>query len=632
MGRIRILDDNVVNHIAAGEVIERPASVVKELIENSLDAGANQITINIENGGKKLIQVADDGSGMDRDDALLAINQHATSKIYTINDIHNITTLGFRGEALASIAAVSEMELTTLPQNKSDKAATEIVVRWGKIEEVKEVASTPGTIVKVRNIFQNLPARKKFLKTQATEMRHIIQAVQRLASVHFETGFRLLHNGKELHNYPKVDILEKRIADIFGSSFFQQNIIPLQRESALIQLQGYIGAFDEDYEWGDTHLLFINGRYINDKIVYSAIRKAYEPFIKKNLKSSQLPLYILFLSIPNDRIDFNVSPTKSEVRFDDSQMVFNFIRDTLTDALLVYEGHKYESIQKTYKEELKSKTGYPADSFDKTNLPSKGLGKPGFITHPERGKDWKEIEAIFPRKKSSPSEKTDQEDAFIHRKKDVQLVSFFDEKIVKDKNKLVETEIVNPWQAGNLFIFVGMKTGVIAIDQHAAHERILYEKILQQIEKPQHSAGQRLLFPFVLDLPKHLQKIIPELVEEHIELFNRAGFKLKAFSGNSIVVEEIPKDIHDWKSGQVLINIFEQLEETLDPQADFKEKLASSYACHAAIKAGQRLTKTQMLALINDLFACKNPFFCPHGRPTIIEISFDELEKRFKRV
>jgi DNA mismatch repair protein MutL len=629
MGRIKILDENVVNHIAAGEVIERPASVVKELVENSLDAGANQITINIENGGKKLIQVADDGSGMARDDALLAIKPHATSKIYTISDISNITTLGFRGEALASIAAVAELELITLPQNMPDSPATQITIQDGKIDKISEVASTPGTIVKVRNLFQNVPARKKFLKTQTTEMRHIIRAAQRLACVHFETGFRLLHNGRESLNYPKVDILEKRIADIFGSSFFQQNIIPLQRETAQIQIQGYIGAFDVDYEWGDTHLLFINGRYINDKIVYSAIRKAYEPFIKKSIKSSQLPLYLLFLNISNDKIDFNVSPTKSEVRFDNSQMVFNFIKDTITDALLVYEGQKYESISKSSQEKLSGQTGAPAGAFGNSN---KGLDKKRFFSRPDRDETWKELDAIFPQRKKDAKSMPDQEDMFINKKKDVQLVSFFDEEIVKDKNKLIETEMVNPWQAGNLFIFVGMKSGVIAIDQHAAHERILYEKILQQLEKSQTSARQRLLFPFVLDLPKHLQKIIPELVEEHIDLFNNIGFKLKIFSGNSIIVEEIPKDIHDWNSGQVLINIFEQLEESLEPQVDFKEKLASAYACHAAIKAGQRLTKREMLALINDLFACKNPFFCPHGRPTIIEIPFDELEKRFKRV
>lgn len=629
MGRIKILDENVVNHIAAGEVIERPASVVKELVENSLDAGANQITINIENGGKKLIQVADDGSGMARDDALLAIKPHATSKIYTISDISNITTLGFRGEALASIAAVAELELITLPQNMPDSPATQITIQDGKIDKISEVASTPGTIVKVRNLFQNVPARKKFLKTQTTEMRHIIRAVQRLACVHFETGFRLLHNGRESLNYPKVDILEKRIADIFGSSFFQQNIIPLQRETAQIQIQGYIEAFNVDYEWGDTHLLFINGRYINDKIVYSAIRKAYEPFIKKSIKSSQLPLYLLFLNISNDKIDFNVSPTKSEVRFDNSQMVFNFIKDTITDALLVYEGQKYESISKSSKEKLSGQTGAPAGAFGNSN---KGLDKKRFFSRPDRDETWKELDAIFPQRKKDAKSMPDQEDMFINKKKDVQLVSFFDEEIVKDKNKLIETEMVNPWQAGNLFIFVGMKSGVIAIDQHAAHERILYEKILQQLEKSQTSARQRLLFPFVLDLPKHLQKIIPELVEEHIDLFNNIGFKLKIFSGNSIIVEEIPKDIHDWNSGQVLINIFEQLEESLEPQVDFKEKLASAYACHAAIKAGQRLTKREMLALINDLFACKNPFFCPHGRPTIIEIPFDELEKRFKRV
>ena len=616
MNRIRILDEKVINHIAAGEIVERPASVVKELIENSLDANATNITIIIEMGGKKLIQVIDNGSGMLRDDVLLSLERYATSKVYNIEDIRNISTLGFRGEALPSIAVVSDMEITSLSQNCKDCTATQIIISNGKIKNVSEVGSNPGTIVKVKNLFKNVPARKKFLKTDQTEMFHITRNVQYLACTHPETGFRLIHNDKEILNYPKVPLLEKRIADIFGNKFFQKNIIPIQHENPILSLLGFIGSFQEGIIWSSVswRIIFINNRFINDKIIYSAIKKAYEPFTQKSLLKSKLPLYLIFLKVANEQIDFNVSPTKTEVRFADSKFIFNFVKNTITDSLLNYEKQKYSEI----KSKPISSLSIPERELisGKKSLPDFKKAKPKpFSTYKD------ELDGVF------------QPNAFRKDERDVQLVSFFDEKIIKDKNKIIETEIVNPWQIGKSFIFVETKDGVITIDQHAAHERILYEKILSNFKKSEQSRfGQKLLFPLVIDLPKFLQKTIPELVEHNIDIFKQIGFKVKIFSGNSIIIEEIPKDLQNWNNGEVLIDILKQLEEEYQPKMDFKEKLAASYACHASIKLGQKLNKREMLGLINQLFATQNPFFCPHGRPTIIEISFDELKKRFKRI
>jgi DNA mismatch repair protein MutL len=618
MSRIRILNEQVINHIAAGEVVERPASVVKELIENSLDANATNITLNIENGGKKLIQVSDNGSGMTKDDALLSIERHATSKIYEIDDIHHISTLGFRGEALPSIAAVSEMEIITLPQNSKNQPATQIIIVGGKIKCVSEVAGNPGTIMKVKNLFANVPARKNFLKTQQTEIHHIVRNVQYLACTHYETSFRLIHNGKEILNYPKVNLLEKRIADIFGSKFFQENIIPIQKETPLISIQGYIGSFEEGANWPSTgwRNLFINNRYINNKIVYSAVRRAYEPFTKKSLSKSQLPLYIIFIRVANDQIDFNVSPTKTEVRFAEPNLVFNFVKNSITDFLLNYESQKFTEI-KLEAEKSYALTGAISGSTKKQQTRGEARKLPRFSLY--KGK----LDEMFrPPATEFPKEKSD-----------VQLITFFGEKIIKNKNKIVETEIVNPWQVGKSFIFVETRNGVLAIDQHAAHERVLYEQILNRLTKSsQNTEGQKLLFPLVMDLPKYLQKIIPDLIEQNLDTFKQIGFKIKVFSGNSLIIEEIPHDLHNWNNGEILLNILQELEEEYQPQMDFKKKLAQSYACHAAIKAGQKLCKKEMLALINSLFAAKNPFFCPHGRPTIIEISFNELRKRFKRI
>ena len=606
MSRIKILEEKVINHIAAGEIIERPASVVKELVENSIDSNATKIVINIEDGGKKLIEVIDNGSGMTGDDALLSLERHATSKIYTLDDIQNISTLGFRGEALPSIASVSDMEIISLSQNEKNKPACLIHIKGGDIKNVGQTGSIPGTIIRVRNLFQNVPARQKFLKTTQTEMQHITRTIQHLACTHHEISFKLVHNNREILNYPRVEFLEKRIVEIFGDNFFKNNVIPVQTSQEGLKLQGFIGSYHEDAKWQKIHYLYINGRYISDKIVYSAIKKAYEPFTKKSLLKNQLPLYILLLELPGNLIDVNVSPTKTEVRFKDSRIIFNFIKTSLTNSLLDYERQKYAELQKDTIEPEDLSSSLEGRSQRSIHRGSHHIGTLG-------GQD--------PRT-----------DLFTNTRKDVQLESLFEDNVVKNKNKIIESEIVNPWQIDNSFIVVEIKSGMLIVDQHAAHERVQYEKIKHRLEHNEKGLdGQKLLFPLVIDLPKHLQKIIPDFIEEYREMFVKVGFKIKVFSGNSIIVEEIPKDLQEWKKGDILVEIFKQIEEEFSPEGDFRDTLAKSYACHASIKLHQKLSKKEMLELINRLFACKNPFFCPHGRPTIIEITFEELKKRFKR-
>ena len=607
MSRIKILDEKVINHIAAGEIIERPASVVKELVENAIDSNPTKIVINIEDGGKKLIEVIDNGSGMSRDDALLSLERHATSKIYSLDDIQNISTLGFRGEALPSIASVSNMEIISLPQNEKNEPATFIRIKGGDIQDVSQTGSTSGTTIRVKNLFMNVPARQKFLKTTQTEMQHITRTIQHLACTHHDISFKLVHNNREILNYPKVEFLEKRIVEIFGDNFFKNNVIPVQTSQEGLKLQGFIGSYHEDAEWQKIHYLYINERYISDKIIYSAIKKAYEPFTKKTLLKNQLPLYILLLELPGNLLDVNVSPTKTEVRFKDSRIIFNFIKTSLTNSLLDYERQKYAELHQDNAVQSgldQAHTTGDQDSQHKTSL------------------------HIGPSGKQDP-----RTDLFTKYRKDVQLAYLFEDNVIKNKNKIIESEIVNPWQIDNSFIVVEIKSGMLIVDQHAAHERVQYEKIKYRLEHNEKGLeGQKLLFPLVIDLPKHLQKIIPDYIEEYREMFVKVGFKIKVFSGNSIIVEEIPKDLQDWKKGDILVEIFKQIEEEFSPEGDFRDTLAKSYACHASIKLHHKLSKKEMLELINRLFACKNPFFCPHGRPTIIEISFDELRKRFKRI
>lgn len=628
MKRIRLLDEKVINHIAAGEIIERPASIVKELMENSLDANANSISVIVENGGKKLIEVIDNGSGMSEDDALLCLERHATSKIYSLKDINDIATLGFRGEAIPSIAQVSSMEITSLPQNNKNQPATNIKIFYGNINDVTKTAGNPGTRIKVKNLFNRVPARKKFLKTARTEFRHILNLFQNIACINPEVSFILIHNNRETLNYPKVNLLEKRIAQIFGDEFFQSNIVPIQETNPQIEIHGFLGSFRGNIFEHNVHKIFINNRAINDRFVYSAIKMAFEPFTKKRLNKNEIPLYIIFLNITPDKIDFNVSPTKNEVRFINSNFVFNFVKNSVRDALL---NHEKQNIQENSPTQTSFEKPNFSDRFsEKTNThSSQSNSLNAFHKEKERFSDHKtEMDNLFLTRKSQNSDKTD----FVTNKKDVQLVSFFDEKIVKNKNKIVETEMINPWQLGESFIMVEQKSGVMIIDQHAAHERVLYEKIKEYFEKKRKDSDcQRLLFPLVIDLPKYLQQFIPELIDEHHDLFVQAGFQLKVFSGNSVVVDGIPAYLKNWDNGEILLNIFKYLEQEYQPKMDFKDKLAQSMACHAAIKINHKLSKKEMLELINQLFACNNPFVCPHGRPTIIDITFEELYKRFKR-
>jgi len=592
MNRIKILPERVRNHIAAGEIIERPASVVKELMENSVDANAKTIKVIIENGGKKLIKVIDNGSGMNKDDALLALERHATSKIYSLDDVEHISTLGFRGEALPSIAAVCQFELTTLMQKESKSPGRLIKIDFGDIKDVTKTATNPGTTITVKNLFVKIPARKKFLKTTRTEFAHIKRTFRNIATTNPEISFTLIHNGKRIYHFPGVNLLEKRISQIYGDSFFENEILSINNESTFVAINGYIGSFREESALGNIHDIFVNNRYINDRVIYSAIKKAYEPFTKKTLKKNQVPMYIIFLNIDNNKVDFNVSPNKEEVRFYNSNFIFQFVKKTITDHLLNYEKDKFSDEETTSQE-------------------NKTPRKKAFSSYKN------ELDALFKESKT---------------KKDVQQINFMDHEIAKDKNKIIEYDIVNPWQIGDSFILVETKEGILVIDQHAAHERILYEKVKNNFKNEENnSKSQKLLFPLVIDLPKYLQDIIPDLIEEHAVLFHKAGFKLKVFSGNSVVVEEIPAYIKNWDKDKTMLEIFRNIEDEFNPKINFEDNLAKSTACHAAIKVNQKLTKKEMLQLINQLFAAENPFVCPHGRPTLIEISFAELYNRFKR-
>ncbi len=629
MAKINILSENVRNMIAAGEVIERPASVVKELVENSIDAGSSAISVIVENGGKDLIQVIDNGHGMSPDDAMLALESHATSKIRNVEDIVHIDSLGFRGEALPSIASISSFSMLT--RSADHEVALRIDIRDGKLKDVQKTSANPGTTIWVRGLFKSLPARRKFLRSETVELRHILKYFHYQAVLYPEISFKLIADGRERLNYISTQDRKQRMAEIFGSGFFTDDIIEVHKDFEDYHIEGYIFGLEErSNKLVDAQYVFINGRFINDKTVKHSIRSAYEPFIQKTRiwMKGQTPPYILFLSVPPTQIDINVSPTKNEVRFRENQKVHSFIFETLSKSLRGYEDSKFASAREKFSHPFNKDeraTSLERDIFvqntpmpryaeyqkEHSNLFQADLFKDA---HPE---DMQDIPIVNPVK----FDKDEQSELFTQIPND--SVPY---KLLLQS----EEEYINPWQLHNTYIFVQVEDGLVIIDQHAAHERIVYEKLI-------HRAGgapatrQKLIIPLVIDIPPYVATEIKELIDENMELFSKVGFMLKKFSGDSIVIEEIPAELGDFQGGQVFIDILQQLETELATNTDFRDSLAKSIACKAAVKANEKLSRREMLDLINNLFACQVPYFCPHGRPLIVKMTLSDFEKKFKR-
>ncbi|MBN1326682.1 MAG: DNA mismatch repair endonuclease MutL [Candidatus Cloacimonetes bacterium] len=607
MGKIKILAEEVANRIAAGEVIERPASVVKELVENSIDAEATSIIVSIEQGGKKLIQTVDNGIGMSEDDALQCFERHATSKIRTVEDIFQIHSLGFRGEALPSIASVSQLTLIT--KDKNSDLASQIEFNSGRLTDFTKTSANQGTTIIVRNLFRNVPARKKFLKSDQVEFKHILNYLHYQSVLYPQIHFRLIVNGSEKLNYPVVSDRETRMLAIFGRNFLQKDLLKLDSGDRLPRLSGFLGGLEDEAEsFLDYRYLYVNGRFIRDKVIMHSIRSAYDPFLKKNRKfqSGKLPPFILFLLVSPDQVDFNVHPAKMELRFTDPGAIHNFVKRNITERLLTYEENKFASARQKFAATLQEERP--------TSL--------------EQAIYRKKSERHFSSYKKE-FEKLNQPDLF--NQPDPDELDQSQKNINRDLFLKAEEDVINPWQLHQSYIFVQIQEGLLIIDQHAAHERIIYEKILHRIHGAP-AQTQRLLFPLVIDLPPYLNNIIPQLISENLEILNKIGFSIKTFSGDSIVIDEIPVEIENWDGGEVFIEILKKLEEEFSQTEDFRDSMSKSIACKAAVKAGRKMTRKEMLTLINDLFACEVPYYCPHGRPLIIKMTLTEFEKKFKRI
>ena len=582
--KVIILPEELTNKIAAGEVVDRPASIVKELVENSIDAGSDEITILLKNGGKSLIQVVDNGTGMSREDAILAIQRHTTSKISTYDDLHNIKTLGFRGEALASIASVSQMDLKTVLHE--ERTGTLIKIEGGTIEDVIDVGGARGTSVSIKNLFYNTPARKKFLKSDETEYRHILSFIQRFTLAYFETSFIVYHNDQKIFEL-KPSQPELRLIDVLGSRY-KDSLIKIEDKGAVLQIWGFVGKQDTAKKSRGDQFLFLNGRYIVNRALNHAIISSYGAIIPRG----EFPLYVLFLEIDPRRIDVNVHPSKLEVKFADEQLIYSLLRAAIKKGLSSeqvipsFQPHasiESKTIPKAKETFLAQQTAIPLFETARRTHKLPGIDLPQPMPRPAK-----------PAVKVSPA-----------------------------KEKF---ERSNVWQIHNQYILSEIKSGLVIIDQHVAHERILYERALRDFERS-NPASQQLLFPHVVELTpeeySYLREILPFL--------EKIGFVIKGFGGNTVVIEGLPSGMKIANADKILNEIIDEFQANRSTSLDIRDNVAKSYSCKMAIKKGEPLSLEEMNNLIDQLFATQSPYFCPHGRPIVINLSIEELNKRFGR-
>jgi len=578
MGKIHILSDDLRNKIAAGEVIERPASIVKELMENSIDAGATQIEVIIVGGGNVSIQVIDNGHGLDGEDLILAFSRYSTSKITSKEDLHGIHTLGFRGEALASIASVAQVRAISTTDGREE--GNELIITDGNFSDLVPASIQEGTSVTVTDLFFSVPARRKFLKSAQVEFRHILQTIRRYSLSYPELAFRLISDNNELLNL-QPEKMEDRIGNIFDPSY-RNNVLPVTYEKKPFTVQGFVGNLNLVRKRRGEQFFFLNRRYIVNSLMNSAIYSAYQSLINRG----EFPLFVVNLNMPLDQVDVNVHPVKIEVRFRDEWRVYHVLKSAVTEAIT--------DILKTIPDfSSQVKREGPFESYHQSKFP-----KNNTTTHPRSTVQPGSLERAKEYVKSISTRTPDQE--------------------------FLDLETI--WQVHNKYIVSEIKSGLVIIDQHVAHERVLFDQAMESMEGSS-MPSQSLLFPNVVEFPTDDYGILIDL----LPYLTKIGFRLKEFGKNSILIEGVPSEMGWGSEKNILKEIIDDYQTHRKEYSSFQEGFAASYACRAAIKAGDQLTKEEMQTLVDRLFATKHPYYCPHGRPIIINLSIDELDRRFER-
>ncbi len=575
MAKIAILPDLLINKIAAGEVIERPASVVRELVDNAIDAGATQIEIEVLHGGKKLIKVSDNGTGMDRDDAVLCFQRHATSKIRSEDELFDISTLGFRGEAIPAIASVSKVTLTS--SSAGSDVGVKIDINAHQEKEIMDAPALKGTTIEIRDIFYNTPARRKFLKTNPTELSHIIDVIVNKAFAYPDRGFLLRHNTSELLNAPAASDLKERFRQLYGEEMADE-FLALGKDSKAIKITGFISSAEYTRGTRSHQVIFVNRRPVKNPTINHAIYDAYREVLPKE----RHPAYFLFLEIDPTLVDVNVHPAKREVKFERPDDIHRFVRAAVYEAL------------------------NPGTEVDVTTHNLKGFGYQGRGTSkgPYPGQDVPVVSDSALTEFNGP-----QTDIFSSGLTHHMPVFF---------------------HVGESFVAAASEKGIMIIDQHAAHERIMYEKFLRKT----------MIEPEALFLPLRVELPIKEhgLITKHKDILNGLGLDIEDFGGNNVIVRSIPKQLKKADMKGLLLDIASgiQEEETSGIKGTITEdillkNIAARIACHKSVRGSEHLTNEELSRMMQDLDQAEEPDKCPHGRPTRIYVSLDELNKMFKR-
>jgi len=606
---IKVLPETLSNKIAAGEVVERPASVVKELMENALDAGATRITVSVEKGGRTLIQVVDNGTGMTPDDALLSIERYATSKIYDDRDLFAIDTLGFRGEALPSIASVSRLTLETRHQSRD--AGLRVEMSGGTLGRVTEIGAPIGTLVAVRDLFFNTPARRKFLKTVATEMSHISEVVTNMAMGWPRVAVTLRHDGREVKSWPAAADPADRVAEVVGRGI-GGDLLRVDRSADEAVVTGWIASSGVTRSTTRGIYLYVNGRYIRDRMIQRALFSGYRGRIMKG----QFPVAVLFVSVPPERVDVNVHPAKSEVRFSDSQQIHRIIEAAVFDTL-VSAGRPGRTVSlgpAFPREAAPSFRAGAASGSDVSFDPRPMSCETPAPSRMAEGAAGYRISETFP-------------DDVAGMDQPFRTVSLPVQAPVWEKRFFADLVVIGQFRGTYILCEAG--DTLIIIDQHAAHERIYFEQLTSRAAEIR-QASQRLVIPETIDLNYREADILRSLIPS----FDTVGMEIEPFSGNTFAVKSLPSFLSGRSATPMIVDILEKTAAvgvTTGIDRIVEESLMLM-ACHGAIRANHRLSTLEIRYLLEQLDACENPSHCPHGRPTWIQWPARFLEKAFHRV
>lgn len=610
---IQLLPDHVANQIAAGEVVQRPASVVKELLENAIDAGAATVKLIVKDGGKTLIQVVDDGIGMSPTDARLSFERHATSKIKCAEDLFHLHTKGFRGEALASIAAIAHVEMQT--RTASEEVGTSIKIEGSKLMSQDVVVSPKGTSIAVKNLFFNIPARRNFLKSNKVEFRHITDEFHRVALAHPAVAFNFYHNGSELFNLP-VAPLRKRIVNIFGSKT-NVKLVPVQEETQVVQIKGFLCKPEYAKKSRGEQFFFANNRYIKSPYLYHAVLNAFEGLIKPD----SYPGYFLYLDVDPSSIDINIHPTKTEIKFDDEQTLYAIIRSAVKHSLgqfnvaPVLDFEQDQNLETPYAYRFKGASP-PKVTVDRRFNPfitDAGQQSPrGYKKQNVKG--WEQMYTGL--------------EAVKGKDDDFSSVSFEAETIASsifEEQRELEESAVTTLQLRRKYIVTTIKSGMLVIHQSRAHQRVLYERFLRTITGKE-TVSQQLLFPLVLSFSKGEMRILKEIKDNLMSL----GFVFDNFDHEQLHITGVPQLVPESEAGIVLDQLISDYQQEVPGDSFSQSDVVAKTLCKSlAVKTGEILDNTSQLALVNDLFACKESGISPFNKPIYVTISEADIDKKF---